>query len=382
MAVEKSPYVAAARSRLEAASADVRGARAPYGVVAEVAPGVGYTNGNAFLSHRLDIGGRRAAETRRATGDYSAAQAGLDTARLLAATDARVAYFDLARAEQGQSTANELLEVVRQIRDSVRKRVEIGEVPAVQATRAEIEVARVEQEVVRAGGDVSARRATLNLLLGRTPDAPVNPNDPLDAPAAPVPTDQLMKLSDDSRPELREARARIEASHGSVDVARTKGRPDLAAEIASDIWSMDRRPLQSRNLGLQMRLTIPLVDGGAQRAGVDRARALVREQEAGLEVLRRTISVEVQRAAAELTATRQIVLNYRQSILPRAEELLRTSRAGFEAGLTPFSDVFEAQRVLRLTRTEYQTALYDALRARAALDRAVGAVPGLAPAKP
>src|SRR5688500_13534832 len=57
LAVRQSPAVAAARSRLEAAAASVRGARAPFNPQAEVAPGVGFTNGNALLSQQFDISG-------------------------------------------------------------------------------------------------------------------------------------------------------------------------------------------------------------------------------------------------------------------------------------------------------------------------------------
>src|SRR3712207_4603279 len=54
-ALERDPAVTAAQSRLEAAVAGVRGARAPLNLQAELAPGVGFTNGNAVLSLPLDI---------------------------------------------------------------------------------------------------------------------------------------------------------------------------------------------------------------------------------------------------------------------------------------------------------------------------------------
>ena len=78
LALERDPAVAAAQSRLEAATAGVRGARAPFNLQGEVAPGVGFTNGNALLSQPFDIGGRRSAAARAATGARSAAQGELD----------------------------------------------------------------------------------------------------------------------------------------------------------------------------------------------------------------------------------------------------------------------------------------------------------------
>jgi len=71
-------------------------------------------------------------------------------------------------------------------------------------------------------------------------------------------------------------------------------------------------------------------------------------------------------------------VNYEQTVLPRTEELVRATRTGYESGLTSFLEVLEAQRVARQTQAEYQAALFSAVRARIALDQAVGVVPGLA----
>jgi outer membrane protein TolC len=165
-----------------------------------------------------------------------------------------------------------------------------------------------------------------------------------------------------------------------VELARAQRRPDLFAELASDVWSLDRDAVRGDNLGFQVRLGFPLFDRGSLRAEEDRARAGVREQEAEMEAARREVTLDVERAALDLSAARDVALSYQQTILPRTQELLRVTRSGFETGLTSFLEVFEAQRVARQTQTEYLNALFDAVRARTELDRALGVVPGLAPA--
>jgi cobalt-zinc-cadmium efflux system outer membrane protein len=379
LSLERNPAVQAAQARLEAAVAGARGAGAPFNPQAELAPGVGFTNGNALLSQQIDIGGRRSAQSRTAAGLRSAAEAELALARLQAAAGARAAYFDLVRARAVEAAAAEASLLARQIRDAVRRRVEIGEAPQVQATRADIEVARVEQDVARARGEAQGRLAVLNLLLGRSADAAISASEALAAPDAPAETSALVEQALRSRPELAAGRGMIEARRGEVAVARTQRRPELFAELASDVWSVDRDPLNSRNIGLQARLAFPLFDRGRLRAEVDRARAGVREQEAELASTARALEIEIRRAAAELTAARSVALGYQTAILPRTQELLRATRSGFENGLTSFLEVLEAQRLARQTQTEYLNALFEATRARIALDRALGALPGLAP---
>ena len=382
LALEQSPAVTAAQNRLDAAGAGVRGARAPFNPQGEVAPGVGFTNGNALVSQQIDIGGRRSAQARAATGLRSAAAAELDLARLQVAADARAAYYDLVRARSVEAAAADAAGVARQIRDAVRRRVEIGEAPQVQVTRADIEVARAEQEVARAQGERRGRLAALNLLLGRPAAAPLMPAETLAVPETPAGTAELVEQAREQRPELAVVRGLIEARRGEVAVARSQRRPELFAELASDAWSLDRDPFNRRNLGVQARLSFPLFDRGRLRAGVDRAQATLRAQEAELAVTSRTLGIELERAAAELAATREVALNYQTTILPRTQELLRATRAGFDTGLTSFLEVLETQRVVRQAQTEYLNALFEANRARIALDQALGVVPGLAPASP
>jgi outer membrane protein, heavy metal efflux system len=382
LAVEQNPAVTAARSRLEAATAGVRGARAPHNPQAELAPGVGFTNGNALLSQQFDISGRRSAQGLAAEGLRLSAEAELNVARLQAAAEARSAYFDLARAVAVQGAAEEAAALARQIRDLVRRRVEIGEAPQVQVTRAEIEVARAEQELARARGEARGRQAVLNVLLGRSAHALLTPAEVLALPEAPPSGAELVRQAVQQRPELAVIQGRVQARQGEVAVARSLRRPELFADFATDIWSLDRDPLQSRNLGLQARLAFPLLDRGRLRAAVDQARAGVREQEAALQAARRTLTVEVERGATELMAAREVAVNYQTTILPRSLELLGATQRGFEVGLSTFLEVLEAQRLVRQTQVEYQNALFDAVRARIALDRSVGAVPGLALSTP
>jgi cobalt-zinc-cadmium efflux system outer membrane protein len=279
-----------------------------------------------------------------------------------------------------ETASSEAAALARQIRDAVRRRVEIGEAPQVQATRAEIEVGRAEQEFARAKGEGRGRLAALNLLLERPAEASLEPAEGLAVPEAAAAVTLLLEQARQLRPELEVARGRIEAQQGEVAVARAERRPQLFAEVASDLWSLNRDPFRSRNLGFQARLSFPLFDRGRLRAGVDRAQAGVREQEAELAATTRALHLEVERAIAELTTAREVALNYQTTILPRTEELLRATRTGFDTGLASFLEVLEAQRLARQTQTEYLTALFEATRARIALDQALGAVPGLASA--
>lgn len=372
LAVEHSPEARAAAERLRAAEAGVRMAGAPANPQVELAPGVGLTNGNALLSQEVDLFGRRTALLRAARGRLQAARADFEGARLEAAAAGRAAYFEVARAAMVRSAADETLALVTRIEGLVRRQVEIGEVPQVHGLRAEIEVSRARQEADRARAGEAARAGELNLLLGREAAAPLRATEALRLPPPPPSPETALTLAARRRPEIARARGLLAARLGEVDTARSRRRPELFAEVATDFWSLDRDPFRSRGVGIQARLAFPLFDLGRLRADVDRARAEVREQEATVQAVERAVATEVRRALAELGAARTRALGYEAEILPRSRALLAATERGFASGLTSFLEVLEAQRLLRQVQAEEAEALHSAARAWLALERATG----------
>src|SRR5262249_37160184 len=83
-------------------------------------------------------------------------------------------------------------------------------------TRAEVEVSRVEADVIKDGTLIDSARAHLNALLARQPGEPLGPpleTEPM-VPTSDVPT--LVAKARASRPELKQAQAEREAKEYAV----------------------------------------------------------------------------------------------------------------------------------------------------------------------
>lgn len=378
-ALAGSPAVAAAARRLAAATEAARLSGAGFAPRVEIAPGVGFTNGNSLLSRQIDVTGIRSALRTRADGELSAARAAQDLVRLQVAAEARAAYFDLVRAREVEAAVHELADLARVLREKIARRVALGEAPTVQEIRAGIEQVRAEQELTRARADSQIRLALLNRLLGRPRDAAFGATDTLTPPAAPGGAiDDLVEAALRQRPDVALALAEVDAQRGEVALNRSQGGPQLFADLAGDFWSLDgsswRRRTAAGNLplaGFQARLSFPLGRDPLQHTELARARADLAEREAQAETLRRAVAADVERRAGELTTALALIQRHQEEILPRSLELARATRAGFDSGISTFLEVLEAERVLRQTRTELLTALYDAVRARIDLDVAL-----------
>lgn len=379
-ALGQSPDVTAARQRLIAGQAGVRGARALPNLNVMLAPAVGFGDEAAILSQDIDIAGRRRFRTRVARGELGAAQADLRLAVLNVATEVRTAYFDLVRARRVEETATQSRDLALTIRDAVRKRVELGLAPRADVVRADLELARAEQDVVRGGSETEVRRVALNALLGRDVRTATVPGDVLAYQGLPADFNEIVTRATEARPEVQAAEQTLLSRQARVDLARAQRRPEVTAELPFGRWSLTqtfRDPIANSDFGFQVHVSFPLFDRGAFRADVDRARAGVAEQQALVAAARRSSVSQIQQAAALLTGNTRVADNYRTLVLPRADETLQIARNGYTQGFTSFLEVLDAQRAYRQVQVEYLTALYDAARAQAALDRALGIIPGL-----
>lgn len=165
-ALERSPKVRAARQLVEAMRLGHASIRSGANPRVELAPGLGFTNGSLALSQELDLFGSRAARSRVAEAEARRAEArwlavGLDQAgRVLADLVALETATELANA------ARESADLARELLAIVEKRAEIGEVPRIQVTRAELEVLRAEQAARRHAAERERSEAALRSLVG------------------------------------------------------------------------------------------------------------------------------------------------------------------------------------------------------------------------
>lgn len=368
--LDSSPQVRAAQERVEAARARLARANVGFNPQVELAPGLGFTNSNSLVSHRIDVGGIRRASVNLAQAELESVRAELQATRQTRGFEIASAYYDLVRARSEERSVEEAVRLARELLALVRKQVEAGEAPQIQVTRAEIEAARVEQDLVRSRGAVASRLTSLRTLTGDEALAIEGiASDLPEEPAAPALPDLIARALG-NRADVIRARTLVAVAQAEGDVQRANRRPSLYAAVASDNWSLDRDPFDSRKLGLQAFLSFPLFDRGVARTEDAENRAAVRAAEADLAGIERHVRLELTRAAQDLDARRQVAANYRTQILPQSESLLTASRRGYEQGLSSLLDVIDAQRTARLTRTEYLTALYEAARAQLELRRA------------
>ena len=408
-ALQLNPQTQIAAAQTEAARARANSARAQIGPTLQLVPAIGGDDNSReesiLLSQPIDLFGQRRAN--RAVADAQLrgvlSQRDVSTRALIIAV--KTAAAELFAAQEAQSLGEVQLDIATQFRDAAARRAQLGEVPAVQAQRAQLELDRAAIELDAARAQNALRRVKLNQLIGAPPQAPLVVSLPEVsvafglagfasfsdlAPSASSSSPANTNLASPTVPDSAQVGADLIATRAAL-LPNALQRPDIlsvqsvvdVARAQANAIAAQRRPqleIQARRGGvfrsaetsLRAVLTIPLFDLGESR---NQQRAAQFEAQAGekqLELLRSQVAAQLESALISLDQSRSLVARYRDSIVPQTLDLLRKTQIGYAAGASTYLEVLEAQRAAKQVQTEYLQALAGVRTGEADLESALG----------
>ena len=183
MALRNNPQLPIARENLEAARQRAAGARAVLNPTIQAVPRIigdrGAADSEIIVSQPIDVFGRRRAAARVFAANVRGAEAQNTLAERSLVVQVKNAVADLFAAQEAENLGATQVQVAQLFRDAAARRASVGDVPAVQAQRARLELARVENELTAARAERLARRAALNQLVGRAPQTPLRVSLPI-----------------------------------------------------------------------------------------------------------------------------------------------------------------------------------------------------------
>jgi outer membrane protein, heavy metal efflux system len=159
----------------------------------------------------------------------------------------------------------------------------------------------------------------------------------------------------------------IAAERAALRLAYKEYYPDFEAMVAYDqFWSERQlRPQVAVRMNLPVRLA-------KRDAAVREAEARLGQRIAELNRLTDDVGYAVDKAYQETQESDKTVRLYEQTILPAAEQNVKSAQTSYVTAKTPFISLIEAERSVVSLRDRYYEAAADAFRRRAALERAVG----------
>jgi cobalt-zinc-cadmium efflux system outer membrane protein len=326
---------------------------------------------------------------RIAVADRELAAAELSVAdgeRLLAA-DVRARYGEVLVAVRELTLVEELGNAIRRQHDLVRSRVDEGASPPLERDLLDVELRRLDADRLLLLGRAERAMLDLKRVLGVSPDDSLRLRATLEEVVAREPTTTVPQADTvDSRPDVREAEARIAVADAKLDRAQRDGRYDvnlfggytrMDAGFPQIGFSPGGTPERVHGVfhyvaGGAM-VMVPLFnrnEGELAAARAERASATARHDAARL-----SAQVEIATARALDRRAREAVQLYGASARTIARQNLSVVRQSYELGRTTIFEVLaEEKRYLELERA-YTDTLRAAYEARTALNLALGEMP-------
>lgn len=149
--------------------------------------------------------------------------------------DVERAYWNYVLADGEVEILLRSLEVARQQKEDVEEQIEVGLLPEIEAAAARAEVARREQALILAESQRQERLLELLRLLGQDPDRIAAVSLATEPQTATAPMEEVadrLQLADRSRPDLAEARLRLEQDRLETIMTRDGLLPKLDLFIA------------------------------------------------------------------------------------------------------------------------------------------------------
>ena len=420
-ALKNSPQLPIARENLEAARQRAGAAHALLNPTLQVVPRLAGNREAAdteiILSQPLDVFGRRRAGAKVLAAQARGAQAASLLAERSLVVQVKNAAAELFAAQEAENLGVFQLEVATLFRNAAARRAQLGDVPAVQTQRAELELLRIQNELANARAERLVRCTALNGLIGAAPETPLRvalpvssdfaavlrvptqspphflwnsgsddsgglqtSESPISRTSSPAKAELMTELEVQraailpgalSRPDIVGAQSNLEARQAQVGAIARQRYPDIELQLRRGSFFGQG----DSSTALRAVLTVPLFDFGSIGREKKAAQAEVRAGQAQLALLRQQVATQVEQALIRLGQQRQTVETYRSGIVPQTLDLLRKTQVGYAQGASTYLEVLDAQRTLRQVQTEYLQALVGTRTGEAALESALGAAP-------
>jgi NodT family efflux transporter outer membrane factor (OMF) lipoprotein len=322
-------------------------------------------------SYDLDLWGRldalAEAENFRAEAEAALLQS---TALSLTAEVARTWYRLAAAKEQKQVTTAQL-KTNRTVLELLDARFARGQIRAADVLRQQQLVAATVEEISSVESRIAVFEHQLATLQGRPPQEAFSHDAARLVSLPPLPKVGIPAQLLRRRPDVNEALLRIRAADAEVAAAISERYPriDISASLFTndrEDWSMFDDWLAS----LAGQLALPLIDGGARRAEIDRRRALLGQRVAQYGGTVLTAFREVEDALA-LESNQRTKLRQLETQIRLAKQTYNQLRNQYLNGVSEYIDVLDALREKQFLERELVTVKRDLIESRIALHRAI-----------
>jgi outer membrane protein TolC len=356
----RSPRVLAADALARAADARVPGTARPPDpqvqlgfmnyTLATLRPDPGLGMAQLQVMQMLPLPGKLAAAGTAARARVVAAASRVGVAAWEARTAAAMAYYDRWYAWEAFGVAQEGRRLLQEAATAASAMYAVGEGQQSDVLRAQVEVARMDEEIIRMTAMQEAAVARLAMVADTSADVvsgvPVLPQFPDTLPAL----DHLLDRALDARPILAAGAADVRVAMADGEVARRERWPDLQVGMQ---YGQRRADMGIDRMGsLMLGASVPIFARSRQLPMRVEAAAMRRMAEAEVAGMRAETRGLVTEARVAIASTRRLKALYQGTVLPQALATADATLSAYRNRRADVMTVLESRMMVNRYRQE------------------------------
>lgn len=296
--------------------------------------------------------------------DWHAAEHARDAVRLDVIFQIKQLFFKILLLQSREEYALKKEASTRELHKLMETRARLGEVKELEVIKLLVESLKAGKEKKQIHAELEITREELNTILGNRLPAGFALKGKLDFTPSEYDESERVAAALRSHPELREQRVNVDSAQSVVNYKKWQALPDFELAGFSD------KHLDGQGAGIGISLNVPLWNLGARET--QRAQYILQREVRLLNAAELEISAQVKRAIRRLRISEETLNIFYQGLLEQADKSLKISELSYKQGEISLMDFLDAQRTFFSIWDDFQSALYNWNKDKAALEKAVG----------
>lgn len=282
-------------------------------------------------------------------------------------------YLNLVKAREYVKLAEQAKEVIAQFVERTRNFHEVGIVPKSDVLSAEVELAQAEERLAQAKNGDELARATMNVLLSRPLDQPLEAISKVEYVPFEKSEAECLETALVERPDLRSADLGIKVANRYGGVARASLFPKVMV-IGAYVHEEGSFNTDEDRLSLTIGAQWVFWNWGKDYFMFRAARMVEKKAKEGKSTIKAMVILDVRSAYLQIKQAKNSIETTKKVVV-KAEENLRVMDDRYQANLVTATDVLNAQTTLLQAKTDALTALINHNLATSKLYKAMGRAP-------
>jgi outer membrane protein TolC len=284
--------------------------------------------------------------------------------------DLKSAYYELYLVQRKIQINAENQELMRKFAEIARKQYEVGMGQQADILRAQTELSTLINEGVNLLKEKKVVESMINTTLSRQANAPLGSVADVENTIPQWTFEQLRPLALENRPELRGMTFNIDMNKAELSGSKREYYPDIMARVMYKNMADSKDDFWSAMVGIN----VPLAfwSSGRYTSKVEENELNVRKAEDDLASMSNMVSFEVQDALVKVQSNYNLVLLYKNTTIPQAEQTLQATLSAYQTGKTEFLMVIDAYRMQLMAKLDHYMSVMSYMASQAQLEQAVG----------